>query len=156
MSHDHSEKIPRGALIGAAGLISIAILATLAARVMGTPSMVPESSAVVARDLRFEDTADGAVDVYDTATKTTISTLTPGSNAFLRATLRGLASQRKREGIGDKIPFRLTAWADGRLTIDDTTTGRHVELEAFGETNAGAFAALLTPETGVRPETVSQ
>jgi putative photosynthetic complex assembly protein len=41
-------------------------------------------------------------------------------------------------------PFRLTDWTDGRLTLEDRSTGRSVELRAFGATNAAAFARLLT------------
>ncbi len=41
------------------------------------------------------------------------------------------------------IPFHLTRWSDGRLTIDDTATGQLIELEAFGHTNEDAFARLL-------------
>jgi putative photosynthetic complex assembly protein len=50
---------------------------------------------------------------------------------------------RKRRGLGPEVPFRLTAHADGRLTLVDPATGRLVALEAFGADNAGAFAKLL-------------
>jgi hypothetical protein len=29
------------------------------------------------------------------------------------------------------------------LSLDDPSTGRHVDLEVFGPTNAGAFADIL-------------
>jgi putative photosynthetic complex assembly protein len=146
MSHTHNEKFPRGALIGAAGLIAIIMTSAGVTRLAGTPTMVPVSSPVVVRDLRFEDTVDGAVNVYEGSGIQPVNIVSPGSDAFLRATMRGLAQQRKREYISANIPFRLTSWADGRLTLDDTATGRHVELEAFGRTNAATFARLLTPE----------
>ena len=38
----------------------------------------------------------------------------------------------------------MTGYADGRLTLDDPATKRHIELEAFGSTNALAFAKILT------------
>ena len=37
----------------------------------------------------------------------------------------------------------LTRWADGRLTLNDPSTGHVVALEAFGPDNARAFARLL-------------
>jgi putative photosynthetic complex assembly protein len=151
MSHSHTEKFPKGALIGAAGLIAISLLAAGVSRIDGTRSMVPASSAIAAVDLRFADRADGGIDVFDPDSVHPVNIVSPGSNAFLRATLRGLAQQRKREFIRGDIPFRLTEWADGRLTLDDPATGRHVELEAFGPTNAAAFARLLHPDT-VTPE----
>jgi putative photosynthetic complex assembly protein len=146
MSHAHDERFPRGALIGAAGLIGLSLIAAGAARLTGTKTLVPTSAPVVVRDLRFEDTTEGAVNVYDGHSERPVSVVSAGSDAFLRATMRGLAQQRKRESISANIPFRLTSWADGRLTLDDSATGRHVELEAFGATNAATFARLLTPE----------
>ena len=41
------------------------------------------------------------------------------------------------------IPSELIGRADGRLTLEDPTTGRRVDLESFGPTNAGVFAQLL-------------
>jgi putative photosynthetic complex assembly protein len=73
-----------------------------------------------------------------------ISVIAPGTNGFLRATMRGLARQRLREDEGADTPFRLTEWADGRLTLEDPATGRRIEMEAFGETNEAVFARLLT------------
>jgi putative photosynthetic complex assembly protein len=150
MSHSHNQQFPRGALFGAAGLIMIALLSAGLSHIVGTKSMVPTSSPVAVRDLRFEDRADGGVDVYDSNGLSPADTVLPGSNAFLRATLRGLAQQRKREGDNDAVPFRLTAWADGRLTLDDKDTGRHIELEAFGPTNAAAFARFLPVKVATR------
>jgi putative photosynthetic complex assembly protein len=142
--------VPRGALLGAAGLVAISLLSVAAARIVGTPSMIPSSSVVTAADLRFEDRADGGVNVFEGASAQPSHVITPGTNAFVRATVRGLAQQRKREGLGGETPFRLTAWTDGRLTLDDPATGRHVELVAFGRTNSGAFARLLTAEDAPR------
>ena len=72
-----------------------------------------------------------------------------GQQGFLRSTVRGLAQQRKRQDNDETTPFRLTAWADDRLTLDDPVTGRHVELEAFGETNEAVFAQLLMAKEAV-------
>lgn len=147
MGHSHhTEKFPRGALIGAAGLIAITIMASGAAHFTGAASMVPDSKPIVVRDLHFADRDDGGVDVFDGNDTKASNVITNGSNPFMRATLRGLAQQRKREYMGPAVPFRLTAWADGRLTLDDPATGRHIELEAFGPTNAGAFVRLLKPD----------
>ena len=66
-----------------------------------------------------------------------------GANGFLRGTLRGLARERKRQGVGAEQPFRLIGRADGRLTLEDPATGRRVDLESFGPTNAAVFAQML-------------
>jgi putative photosynthetic complex assembly protein len=58
--------------------------------------------------------------------------------------VRGLVRERRREDIGSAIPFRLTAWQSGQLTLEDQATGRRLDLTGFGQTNALAFARLLT------------
>ena len=39
--------------------------------------------------------------------------------------------------------FGLIGRADGRLTLEDPATGRRVDLESFGPTNAAVFAQIL-------------
>jgi putative photosynthetic complex assembly protein len=136
--------LPRGALIGAAVLVSASLLFVGIARLTGYRPDRPAPSWIVASyDLRFEDRADGAVLVYDIATNRLVDTLRPGTNGFVRGVLRGLARERRARQVGTVPPFRLTRWADGRLSLDDLETGRHVDLEVFGPTNAGAFADIL-------------
>ncbi len=137
---------PRGALLGAAALIGFALVAALVGRLTGSAVQMPASPEVAERTLWFEDRSDGGVTVLDARNDQRIAIIEPGTNGFLRATVRGLAQERKREGTSTQTPFRLTAWADGRLTLLDPTTGRHIDLEAFGKTNAEAFAQLLTDQ----------
>jgi putative photosynthetic complex assembly protein len=133
----------------AAGLLVVATLAAVAAlRYTGAPTVAEAPSPVlVARELRFQDRSDGAVVVIDVQHAERSRVLEPGTgtDGFLRATLRTLARERKRQGIGAEPPFRLSALADGRLILEDPSTGRHVDLEAFGPTNAERFARLLGP-----------
>jgi putative photosynthetic complex assembly protein len=58
--------------------------------------------------------------------------------------VRGLAQEREREGIGRETPFVLTHWSDGTLSLADSAIGRRVNLDAFGPTNAQAFAQLFS------------
>lgn len=153
MSHDHHHHLgpfPRGPLLGAGGLVLFALLAVGAVRVTGAGNAADDSVAVVARDLRFEDRPDGGVAVLAAAGGEAVEILPPGTNGFVRATLRGLARDRKRRGEDHEIPFRLTGWADGRLTLEDLATGRRVGLEAFGPTNAEAFSRFLAADGGKR------
>jgi len=139
-----SARLPRGVLFGAATLVGAALVLTLAARLtdIGTLHM-PKTEAVATLLLRFEDRDDGAVAVRDARDGKVIYVVAPGSNGFIRATLRGLARERKREGIGAETPFTLTHWRDGTLSLEDSTIGRRVSLDAFGPTNAEAFARLF-------------
>ena len=110
---------------------------------------VPASTPLVVREFTFNDRPDGSVAVQDATTGAVVDVVT-GQAGFLRATVRGLAQQRRREDMGSADPFRLTAWADGRLTLDDPDTSRHIELEAFGATNEATFAQLLTAKGPAR------
>jgi len=147
MPHQSAPALPRLPLIGAAALIAFSITAVAAARLTGLGSGGEAGAALVARDLHFLDRQDGGVAVVDARSARPIEVIEPGTNGFMRSTLRGLARERKRQEVGPEAPFRLTAWADGRLTLEDPATGRRIGLEAFGATNAQAVARLLTMET---------
>ena len=110
----------------------------------------PVSKAISARYLSFSDRSDGAVMIYDagphgTAPRGELIEAATGQNGFLRGTLRGFARTRRAEGVGAEAPFLLTAWEDGRLTLQDPSTERRADLEAFGPDNVAVFARLLVP-----------
>lgn len=136
---------PRGALMAAAAIVAGSIVLAAVGRATGAANSDPTAPVVASRALLFEDRPNGAVAVFDAGDPSSpIAIVAPETNGFLRATMRGLARQRLREDASHAIPFRLTEWADGRLTLEDPTTGRKVEMEAFGITNEEAFARLLT------------
>ena len=136
--------LPRFVLTGASVLVGFALILTAGARLsdIGTLHM-PKEQVVQTLALRFEDRDDGSVAVRDASDDQIIYIVAPGTNGFIRATLRGLVRERKREGIGPQTPFTLTHWSDGTMSLEDTTIGRRVSLEAFGPTNAQAFATLF-------------
>ena len=143
-AHAHAARpFPRAPLVGAFVLIVVTLAVVAFARVYGIASVTEPAPAVSARDLRFEDRPDGTIAVFDARDGTPVAVVAAGTNGFLRATLRGLARERRQQGGERDIPFRLAERADGRLTLEDTATGRRVNLEAFGSTNAAAFARLL-------------
>lgn len=138
---------PRFALVGAGLLIAATIIAAAVARYVGTDTFVPTAAVVVSRDLLFQDRADGSIAIVDAADGAPVEVVAPGTNGFLRAMLRGLARDRRREDAGRALPFRLTFYADGRLTLEDPFSGRRIDLEAFGHTNEQVFARLLPPRS---------
>ena len=154
MSHSLShEPFPRAAMIGAAVLIGGALLLAVVGRTsgIGTTAM-PAVAAAASRDLNFLDRPDGSVAVYDAGGREG-ATRAPGTNGFARGVLRGFARSRKLEDIGSRPPFRMTRWADGRLSLSDPSTGRTVDLDAFGPTNAEVFARLMIAAGGGVPAT---
>lgn len=139
--HDEAAPVVPGWVLMLAGAACIASLVA-AAFGGGGHVVMPASTPTIARNLQFTDQPDGAVRVMDATTGRQVAMLAPGSNAFIRATLRGLAHAEGAEGL--QRPFLLTAWRDGRVTLVDNASGRVIDLEAFGSANVGAFAALLT------------
>lgn len=136
------DAVPRGLLWAAAALVLLTLAGTAAVRWSGMTIRTPDAPAQVVRALRFEDRPDGAVAVIDATTGRTVQ-MVEGQAGFVRGTLRGLARERKRSGFGPEQPFELIGRADGRLTLSDPVTGRLVDLESFGPSNAAVFASLL-------------
>ena len=138
------QRFPKGVLLGAAVLLASTLVLALASRATGFGRVeVEHAREVQVRELRFEDAADGSVQVVDAASGATVAELPAGGEGFMRGVLRGMARSRRQEGIGRDAPLRLVRWSDGHISLHDPTTGRAVELDAFGETNARAFARLL-------------
>jgi putative photosynthetic complex assembly protein len=136
--------VPRGILRGAAVLIGFALLTSAVARQtdVGTLHM-PAAAAVDTLALRFEDRPDGSVEVRDARDGASIYVVQPGAYGFIRSTLRGLVRERRRADFDATTPFTLTRWSDGTVSLEDATTRRRVNLDAFGPDNARAFAQLF-------------
>lgn len=144
MQHDAFGHVPRPAIIGAAVLIASTICIAAVARLAHlTSAWTPQDTPVAARSLNFNDGQDGSVEVVDSRTHGVVQRLAPGTNGFLRAIMRSLTRERRAAGIGSQTPFLLQLRSSGRVTLDDPATDRHVELNAFGHTNAQIFANLL-------------
>lgn len=141
-------RMPFDRLIANPLVVGGAMIAITLAAVLGPglyqPQDPPRGDRVVSRELRFEDRPDGAVAILDARNGAIISLVPPGEGGFVRATLRGLARERRmNEAGGAEVPFRVSVWEDGRLTLEDTATGRLVELGAFGQTQVQTFARLV-------------
>ena len=146
-AHAHSQnRVPRPALVAMGGLALVALVGASWVRLSGVPVRAPDAPVAMERALRFEDRSDGSIAVIDAHENRVVDSIN-GQAGFVRGTLRGLARERKRQGIGADQPFRLLGRTDGRLTLQDPATGRLVDLESFGPVNAIAFARLLTSTT---------
>lgn len=143
--------VPRGPLLAAGSLAVMALIAAAAVRLTGVGATAhAEAPITQERALRFADRTDGGVDVLDAASGRSVAVLEPGEGGFVRVTLRSLARDRKRQGIGAQPVFLLQTTADGRLTLEDSATSQRIDLKAFGPTNAGAFARLMSETTAAR------
>jgi putative photosynthetic complex assembly protein len=125
-------------------MVAIGIDARIARHAGEPPSATPVQSA----ELLMADNPDGSITVTQAGSGKPVATVPPNTNGFLRVVLAGMVRERRLDGMGSPtIPFRITRWSDGRLTVDDDATGKLIELAAFGHTNEGAFAQLLADAT---------
>ena len=129
-------------LLGIGSLVIAAIVGVAGVRLSGMSIHEPDAPVLMQRSLLFSDRADGGIDVVDARSGQLIETVV-GEAGFVRGTLRGLARERRRAGVGSTVPFDLIAHTDGRLTLVDASTSHHVDLESFGPTNMGDFLRLL-------------
>lgn len=142
--HPAHEQVPLPFLIAAGALVLVTLLLIGASRLTGFGyAPLPEAQIAAERELRFEDRPDGAIAVYTAQDNQLVATVEPGSNGFLRGTMRALVRERRQKGIGAEAPFRLIRTAEGSIRLEDTATARLIDLGAFGPDNARAFAALL-------------
>ena len=142
--HPASMRLP---LLAIGGLVVTTVVVVAAVRLSGMSISEPDAPVLKTRTLQFEDRADGGIDVIDARDHRVIDTVT-GQAGFVRGTLRGLARERRRAGVGASAPFELVAHVDGRLTLVDPSTTRRVDLESFGPTNMADFVRLIgdTPQ----------
>jgi putative photosynthetic complex assembly protein len=134
--------VPMPALVAAGFAVTVTIIAAAFAH---PAADLPTAKLVAARTLQFDDAQNGGVVVTDTETHRLVAVLAPGTNGFIRASLRGLAHAGSHETFAaPEHPFRISAYSDGRLVLIDPTDGRRIDLEAFGSTNYASYAALLT------------
>jgi putative photosynthetic complex assembly protein len=143
---DH-EPFPRGALIAASALVGFSLLATTVVRVARITSPAPAATAqplpVASVDLWFNDQADGSIQVRNARTGAAVARIEPGVGGFVRGVMRGLAHDRIRRHIGEAPAFRLSQASNGSLSLEDTATGRVIDLESFGAGNRDSFVQLL-------------
>lgn len=144
---------PKPALKVAVAMIVLTFtLAILATRFgVGKAADVYENP-VAQRALSFADAEDGGILVKDGETGELALTLPSGTNGFLRGALRAMADRRRRAEKPYDAPFVLTAWQDGRVTIEDPLTGERVAVSSFGPTQVKSFVALLDREGTVLGE----
>ena len=141
--------VPRGALLGAAALIGFSLVAASLGRFTGVGTThVDYAGTVQTLSFRFEDRTDGGISVIAPETGATIGVVPSGTDGFVRTVLRSFAFDRQRHGIGAEPAFIIAKWADGHSTIDDPTTGKRVDLAAFGNINMQAFEHLIAMREG--------
>lgn len=143
---DPSHPLPKPILFGGVALALATVALIAGARQTGIGlSRNPDAPAVASRDLAFADGPDGSLAVFEAADHRPVARVPPETGGFIRAALRGLDRNRLQHGDPEGAPFRLSLDRENRLWLKDLATGQLIDLNAFGPTNAEAFAVFLAP-----------
>lgn len=141
---DSTIHVPRGPLIGASLLVVLVFGVAIQARISGqTASREPVSTVALQRDVRFDPQADGTISVFDVGQNREVARLSPDKNGFIFGMMRGIKQKRDVAHTDPATPFRITKWQDGRMTLDDPSTGMHVAVSSFGPTQVESFQQLF-------------
>lgn len=128
-------RVPIGYLLLFLGLILAAVAFV---RFQGLAWTVQDAPVQWQRELVFLDTPDGQISAIDFIDRKEVKRF-EGEQGFLRGTLRALARERKRRGIGPEAPFLVIEHTDARLTLLDPSTQQRIDLASFGPINAAIF-----------------
>jgi putative photosynthetic complex assembly protein len=139
------QAFPRPVLIGAAILISFTIAVAAFVRLTGIGKSENEFAAVVVkRELLFRELGPNTIEVI--ADEGRIATLDANEDGFIFGVLRGLGHHRKVSAADMGQPYVVSLRSDGRILLEDPSTGDQLDLRAYGADNAAAFAELLQAE----------
>lgn len=132
-------------LVGIAAVLAAAVILAYAGR---QDALTPQDASTLATpiralDIRFEEDAEGTIQVVAGETGAVLRTLPPGEGGFMRGVLRPLRRERMRMEVASDAPYRLVRWSDGRLTLADAGADLVMDIAAFGATSVAAFASLL-------------
>lgn len=136
-------------LMGGIVAISLALTASVTFGFFERQSVPVEAraaagtKAIQERPLKFFDEADGTVRIEDGTTAEVLARFGQGEGGFIRASVRSLVHQRRIRGQGAEVPFMLTEWENGDLTLADPVSGVNIEVTAFGSMNRVVYADLL-------------
>lgn len=115
-----------------------------APKASSTTSAKASVAVVNQRALRLEDTGGGGARIVEAGTGSVLAQMAEGEGGFVWTALRLLVVERRRFGQPLDAPFIVTHWSNGSITLADAAAGKTLELNAYGPTNASAFAALIS------------
>jgi putative photosynthetic complex assembly protein len=143
---------PRGALLAAGALVAGCLISVSVVRLsewdQGRPGLMAgmEDTAPVLRErhVTFREHEDQTLTVLDAQNGLVIARYRPSEAGFVRGLLRGLRRDRLGQAEPFALPFRIIAFSDGRLAVEDPASGRRIDAGAFGADNRSTIEALLT------------
>ncbi|MFN4024776.1 MAG: photosynthetic complex assembly protein PuhC [Hyphomonas sp.] len=143
-SHSHDASPPRVLLMACAAIVILSLLGVSAVRLTGSAHTSDwRPLAVDTLTFRFADGEGGAILAINADTGALVYRWEPETGGFVRTSLRSLAINRSREGVGPEPAFSLHVTGNGKYILEDPSTGQWVSLDAFGRDNVREFGKLF-------------
>jgi putative photosynthetic complex assembly protein len=89
------------------------------------------------------DLPDGAVGVFQTQSNAPLARFESGEGSFVRTIFRSLVRDRRVRQVSAPPQFIIRGLSDGRVIVEDPSTGSQIDLDAFGHINADQFRDML-------------
>ncbi len=138
------EKIPTALLRGILVLLAFVLTLVFYARITDRPLVAqpPDGAIVAERIIYLQGTPTGAARILD-ANGDEIIRYATGDGGFVSTIDRVIRRERLRNKVANDGVLHVRMREGERLSIFDPSTGREIELEAFGRDNIAKFAALV-------------
>lgn len=144
MTVRRDEKIPtvllRGVLVLIVFVLSLVFYASLTDRPL--VAQPPDGAIVSERVVYLQGAVTGAARVLD-EDRAVIMEFASGEGGFVSTIDRVIRRERLRNGVSNDGVLHVRLREGNRLSIFDPSTGREIELEAFGRDNIAKFEALV-------------
>ena len=141
--HD-KELIPRVMTRAMLALVLAVLLLVTLARLTDRPLIAtpPEGEIVIRREVILSGDMAGSATVRD-LDGAVLADLTPEEGGFISGVWRVIQRERTKHRVALDGPVILIRRDNGRVEIQDPSTGWSADLMGFGADNARAFARLL-------------
>lgn len=144
MTVRREEKIPVALLRGILVLLGLVLILVFYASLTDRPleAQPPDGAIVSERIIHLQGAVSGAARVLD-VNGDEIMRFATGEGGFVSTIDRVIRRERLRHGLPNDGVLHVRLREGERLSIFDPSTGREIELEAFGRDNVAKFAAIV-------------
>ena len=144
MAVRRDEKIPTALLRAMLVLVVFVLALVFYASLTDRPleAQPPNGEILSEKIIRLEGTVTGAARISDEK-GVVITEFAAGDGGFVSTIERVIRRERLRNGVPNDGVLHVRMREGNRLSVFDPSTGREIELEAFGRDNTAKFAALV-------------
>jgi putative photosynthetic complex assembly protein len=127
-----------------AALAGFALLLTLLAQTTGIGAAKTDHGQPIATyDVTMIEASDGGVALRSAKDGSVLVGFDKGRGGFFRGAIRAFSLKRHQLNVAPEVPFTVTRWESGHITLTDKGTGHQIPVDAFGPTVTAMFAPLV-------------